>query len=255
MHNQIDQLCQFKRIVRDLICDESHRSRSIKVVSRAFVYAAGEKDAKVYCIESGQVKLVSFTPEGREYVLAIRNEGDIFGELCLSGELARTEAAVAMRDTCMHAISYDILLEILKSESLLEGMVHYLACCSAQQQETITSLLVANSEQRLAKILLEHTSQYSGNCGCGIAIVPRILHVDLAAMVGTTRSRIGFFLKRFRRCGLIEVNADHSLSIEVEKLKAFVRSSLWTEEPQENPYEFSNTPNTLSFRALESSKK
>lgn len=251
MVSPIDPHFQFKLKIRDLIREESQRSHTVKVPARAFVYTSGERDAMVYFIESGQIKLVLSTPEGREYVLAIRSAGDIFGELCLSGDLTRTETAVAMEDARLTAISYQDLLKLLRSESLLEGLIRYLACCSAQQQDTIGSLLAVNSEQRLAKVLLQLRSAGGTDHSRGTAVVPRILYEDLAAIVGTTRSRVGFFLKNFRERGLVAVNADRSLTISVEKLEVFARKSISREDAKADPYKNGRTQRTSSFPQLE----
>jgi CRP/FNR family transcriptional regulator, cyclic AMP receptor protein len=246
----VDPHFQFILKIRDLIREESQRSHTIKVPTRAFVYTSGGRDALVYFVESGQIKLVLTTPEGREYVLAIRNAGDIFGELCLSGDLIRAETAVAMEDTRLSAIYYQDLLNLLKGQSLLEGLIRYLACCNARQQDTIGSLLAINSEQRLAKVLLQLGSNGGANHSQGGAVVPRILHEDLAAMVGTTRSRVGFFLKNFRERGLVAVNADRSLTIAVEKLEVFAGKSLPREDAKADPYKNGRTQRTSSFPQL-----
>jgi CRP/FNR family transcriptional regulator, cyclic AMP receptor protein len=221
MQSQNDRLHEFKLKICSLIHEETHRSRSIRVAPGALVYVSGDRDAKVYCIESGQIKLSLYTPEGREYVLAMRNSRDLFGELCLSGEFTRTETAMAVQDTRLKAMHYRDLLTLLKGESLLEDFIQFLACCNAEQQKTIGSLLIENSEQRLAKVLLRLGAPFDADCARGRTTVARILHEDLAAMVGTTRSRIGLFLKRFRDLGLIEVNADRSLTLKTEMLHEF----------------------------------
>jgi CRP/FNR family transcriptional regulator, cyclic AMP receptor protein len=225
----VNQLCNFKLKIRDLIREEKQWSRTITVAARTSIYISGEQNATVYVIESGQVKLVLPTPEGREYVMALRATGDIFGELCLSGQAMRAETAVATQDSRLYAITYHALLKILRDKSLLEELIKYLACCIAQQQEAIGSLLAANSEQRLAKLLLQLGSMFGADCRRGLMLVPRILYEDLAAMVGTTRSRVGYFLGHFREIGLIEINADRSLTIETEKLEAFLRKGSFTE--------------------------
>jgi CRP/FNR family transcriptional regulator, cyclic AMP receptor protein len=230
MQCQKSKLYQFKIKIHALARQESRRNRMIKVSPGAVVYVSGDRDAMVYSVESGRIKQVLNTPEGREYVLAIRSTGDIFGELCLSGELTRSETAIAMHDTQLHAIPYEDLLKLLKAECLLEDLIWYLACCNAAQQETIGSLLTENSERRLARLLLQLGSPLSGNNSHGKVAVPRMLHEDLAAMIGTTRSRIGFFLSRFKEQGILEVNADRSLTIEAEKLDQFVQQNAFIED-------------------------
>jgi CRP/FNR family transcriptional regulator, cyclic AMP receptor protein len=228
MQSRNDKIYNFKLVIHDLICREPRLDRTIKVAQGAFIYSSGSRDAMVYSIESGQIKLVLFTPEGRKCVLAVHAAKDVFGEHCLSGELLRQESAMAMQDTHLHAIYYSDLLKLLKGESRLEELVQYLACCNAMQQEVIGSLLTENSEQRLAKVLLQLGTPPGTNNSNGQAIISGILQDDLAAMVGTTRSRVGLFLKRFRELGYIELNADHSLTIKSEMLEKFARQNAFT---------------------------
>jgi CRP-like cAMP-binding protein len=255
MLDQANKLHQFKLRIRDLIREESHWSHPIKVSARSCVYVAGEQDEMVYSIESGRIKLVLTTPEGREYVMAICPEGDLFGELCLSGELTRRETAVAIQDTRLIAIPYLELLKILQGKSLLEELIQYLVRCIARQQEVLGSLLSANSEQRLAKVLLQLGVIVGAECYCGTTVVPRILYEDLAAMVGTTRSRVGYFLKHFRELGLIEVNEDRSLTIETDKLDAFAANSLFLAEEKAEVYRNEWRRRDSSFLQLKELKK
>jgi len=255
MSGQANKLYDFKQRIRDLIREESQWSHTTKVSARACVYVTGEQDEMVYSIESGQIKLVLSTPEGREYVIAIRTAGDLFGELCLSGELTRRETAVAIQDTRLNAIPYLDLLKILQGKSLLEELIQYLAHCIAQQQEILGSLLSANSERRLAKVLLQLGAIVGAECYCGATVVPRILHEDLAAMVGTTRSRVGYFLKHFRELGLIEVNEDRSLTIEIDKLDAFAANSPFLVEEKADVYSNEWRRPTLSLSRLKDFRK
>ena len=225
MHFKIDGQHRFKLQIWDAIQDELRLTHILNVGKGDCVYVSGQRDECVYCIESGQVKLVFFTPEGRECVLAIRTEGDIIGELCLAGQRLRAQTAVVMNDSRIKAIPYLALLKVLKDKSLLEGMIQYLAGCIAEQQEMIGLLLSANSEQRLANMFLRLGAVFGTSDSRGNITIPRILFEDLAAMVGTTRSRVGFFIKQFHANGLVNVNADHSLTLEAEKLRNFAARS------------------------------
>ena len=107
----------------------------------------------VYFIESGQVKLLMLSPEGRECLLAIHTAGDIFGELCLSGLGARLETATAMEETILKQISCPKFFARLGRDALFEGFVRYLAVRIADQQQVIANLVTVDSEQRLGKTL------------------------------------------------------------------------------------------------------
>ena len=220
MHSSIDLPRQFRLTIRDAIRDNPQMTRAVHAARRRCIYMSGERDASVYCIDSGKVKLALYTQEGRECVLAVRAEGDIFGELCLSGWGARVESAVAMEEVHLKAMHYLSLMKILRGASLLEDLVHYLAGCIAEHEEFIASLLSLKSERRLAEVLL-HLGTACTPEAHGKIVAPRILYTDLAAMVGTTRSRVGFFIKHFQERGLIEVNPDQSFTLDVAKLRRF----------------------------------
>ncbi len=227
--SQFDLLHQFSLKIREIIGREPLLCRRIKVFRRACVYASGDRDAKIYYVERGRIKLELLTRDGRECVLAIRATGDIFGELCLSGRLTRVESAVAMEEAQLIAVPYLGLLKLLRGESLFENFVQYLVGCIAEMQEDIATLLTGNSEHRLAKVLLQLAEEVGTGGPCSTTLfVPRILYQDLAAMVGTTRSRVGFFLKQFQERGLVVVNEDHSLMLDAARLREFAAGKALT---------------------------
>ena len=117
----------FKKQMRDSLQREIRNSRAIEIPKHANVYICGEQDEMVYFIESGQVKLIMVSPEGKECLLAIHASGDVFGELCLSGIAGRLETATAMEDTRLKKLPSAKFLKRLAADSLLEGFVKYLA--------------------------------------------------------------------------------------------------------------------------------
>ena len=104
--------------------------------------------------ESGQIKLLLLSSEGKQCLLTLHSEGDIFGELCLSGLGARHETATAMKETILKQIPCSQFLARLNRDALFEGFVRYLAVRIADQQKVITNLVTVDSEQRLGKTLL-----------------------------------------------------------------------------------------------------
>ena len=219
------QADRFKQRVRESFrkqCLQCLGCRTVRIAKRDFVYTSGQRDAMVYLIESGQVKLVLPTPEGKECLLSIRMEGDIFGELCLTGQNARLETAVAMEETTLRQIPIRNFLTCLRQESLLEGLVQYLALRISEQQEVIAMLATESSEQRLAKTLL-HLGEIMGRNDTGrMRIEHRISHEELSRMVGTTRPRVGIFLKKFRELGLIRLTAGRFLVIDEARLRDYM---------------------------------
>jgi CRP/FNR family transcriptional regulator, cyclic AMP receptor protein len=214
----------FKKQMHESLKREVRNSRAIKIAKHANVYTIGEQDEMVYFIESGQVKLLMLSSEGKECLLAIHASGDVFGELCLSGLAGRLETATAMEDTLLKKVPCDRFLERLATDSLLEGFVKYLAVRVADQQAVIANLVTVDSEQRLGKTLL-HLAGQLGKKGPGsIRIELRISHEELSEMIGTTRPRISVFMQRFRNLGLIEYSEEHYLTVKEDKLTAYLVS-------------------------------
>jgi CRP-like cAMP-binding protein len=212
----------FKIRMQAAIRNQSPGVRLLKVARHGHVYTSGQRDATVYLIESGRIKLVLPTPEGKNCLLAIRTAGDIFGELCLSGNAVRPETAAAMQDVILRQVSCNSFLAGLRQESHLESLVQHLAARIAEQQEVIAMLTTENSEQRLAETLLHLGRTLGSNGSSAMCIGQRISQEELADMVGTTRSRIGAFLKRFRQLGLVSLSESRCLIICEDKLTNYI---------------------------------
>ena len=222
MIQETPQADRFKQQLRDSLVNETHNSRSFKIAKHNHVYNFGDQDKMVYFIESGQIKLLMLSPEGRECLLAIHAAGDIFGELCLSGKGARLETAMAMEETIVKQIPCSKFFARLNRDSLFEGFVQYLAVRIADQQQVIANLVTVDSEQRLGKTLLQLARKLGKKDPWSIRIDLKISHEELSEMVGTTRPRISLFMQRFRNLGLIETNADHFLLIKEQKLTDYL---------------------------------
>lgn len=222
MIEEYPQVDAFKQKLRDSLRLETLNSAAIKITSNATVYSRGDKDEKVYFIESGQIKLLMLATEGRECILAIHAAGDVFGELCLSGLEARAETAVAMEETVLKQIPCNRFFTRLQDASLFEGFVQYLAVRIADQQQIIANLVTVDTEQRLGKTLLRLGRTMGKRDPHSIRIELKITHEELSNMVGTTGSRVSIFMQRFHNLGLIETNADNFLVIKEVKLADYV---------------------------------
>jgi CRP/FNR family transcriptional regulator, cyclic AMP receptor protein len=222
MIQQTPQAEEFKQQLRDSLQRETLNSRAVKIARHANVYNCGDQDEMVYFIETGQVKLLMLSSEGRECILAIHTAGDIFGELCLSGLGARLETATAMKQTSLKQIPCSQFFARLSRDSLFEGFVRYLAVRIADQQQVIANLVTVDSEQRLGKTLLQLARTLGKKDPRSIRIELKISHEELSEMVGTTRPRISLFMQRFHNLGLIETNKDHFLIIKENKLTDYL---------------------------------
>ncbi|HXK27192.1 MAG TPA: Crp/Fnr family transcriptional regulator [Candidatus Binatia bacterium] len=219
---QTPQADEFKRQLRDSLQRETLNSGAIKIARHANVYTCGDQDEMVYFIESGQIKLLMLSAEGKECLLAIHSGGDIFGELCLSGLGARLETATAMKATTLKQIPCSKFFARLSHDSLFEGFVRYLAVRIADQQQVIANLVTVDSEQRLGQTLLQLARTMGKKDPRSIRIELKISHEELSEMVGTTRPRVSLFMQRFHNLGLMETNRDRFLIIKEKKLTDYL---------------------------------
>jgi CRP-like cAMP-binding protein len=222
MIEKVPQPNRFALQIRDLFRNESFHSRTIRVGKHDRIYTCGDRDEMIYCIESGQVKLTLLSPEGKECLLAIHTAGDIFGELCICGQSLRPDTATAMKEATIRKMPYRTFLNLLRRESLLEGMVEYLAVRISEQQQVIRTLITTSSEPRLAITLLRLGRRLGKTDLCNTCINQKISHEELAGMVGTTRPRIGIFLKKFRELGMVELNQNRCLVIKEKEIKQYL---------------------------------
>lgn len=215
---------RFKSEIRRSLLKATKNSRSVTVEKNNQVYRVGDQRETVYFIESGQIKLVMLSAEGKECMIGVHGSGDVFGELCLSGLGGRLETATAMEDCSLKEIRSDKFLARLTRDSLLEGFVKYLTVRIADQQQVIANLVTVDSEHRLGETLLQLGRKFGKKDPRSIRIELRISHEELAAMVGTTRPRISVFMQRFRNLGLIESSIEHHLIIKERKLTNYLQS-------------------------------
>ena len=222
MIQETPQSDKFKLQMGESLRQETLHSRAVSIPKNDNIYTCGDSDELVYFVESGQIKLLMLSPEGRECLLAIHTTGDIFGELCLSGLGARLETATAMEDTVVKQIPCQQFFSRLERDKLFPGFVQYLTVRIADQQQVIANLVTVDSEQRLGKTLLSLARTLGKKDPRSIRIELKITHEELSEMVGTTRPRISVFMQRFKNLGLIEINADHFLIIKENKLSSYL---------------------------------
>ena len=222
MMQQTPQADLFIQPLRDCLRRKVRGARTITIAKHENLYICGEPGDTVYFIESGQVKLVMVSSEGRECIFAIHGAGEVFGELSLSGSGERVETATAMEETALKVIPAAQFFALLSQNRLLEGFVRYLAVRIAEQQQVIAHLVTVDSEQRLGKTLLQLARSLGNQGADSLRIEHKITHEELSEMVGTTRSRVSVFMQRFRNLGLIETSAEHFLVIKEKKLADYL---------------------------------
>jgi CRP/FNR family transcriptional regulator, cyclic AMP receptor protein len=185
------------------------------------VYTSGQRDDRIYLIEEGQVEIVAYSNNGKRCILSVQVEGEVFGEL---GTIARSrlETARAMGRTVLRVIPAARLQAALDETGLAKDFALHLLNRLHHQERAIANMVMLNSEQRLAVVLLELGRKVGRRHGTELRIEQRITHEDLAAMVGTTRSRIGLFLKAFHAQGFLALNDTPYLSVNERCLERYV---------------------------------
>ena len=170
------------------------------------IFVQGDPSDCVFYIQKGKVKLTVVSRSGKEATIGILNEGDFFGEGCLTGQPLRMCSATAMTDCSVMRIDKTYMMEVLHREHAFSDMfVAYLLTRNIRYEEDLVDQLFNSSEKRLARVLL--LLAHFGKDGKPEAVIPKLSQESLAEMVGTTRSRVSFFMNRFRELGLIDYNS------------------------------------------------
>ena len=171
------------------------------------IFVQGDSSDAVFYIQKGKVRLTVVSQSGKEATIGILNEGDFFGEGCLAGQTLRLFSATAMTDCSVMRIDKKSMIEVLHREHAFSDMfVAYLLTRNIRYEEDLVDQLFNSSEKRLARMLL--LLAHFGKEGKAEVLVPKISQESLAEMVGTTRSRVSFFMNRFRTLGFIDYNSE-----------------------------------------------
>jgi CRP-like cAMP-binding protein len=179
---------------------------------RQTIFAQGDSSDAVFYIKEGKVKLTVVSEIGKEATIAILSEGAFFGEGCLTGQALRLCSATAMTDCSVMKIDKKSMMEVLHREHAFSDMfVAYLLARKIRYEEDLVDQLFNSSEKRLARLLL--LLAHFGKEAKAEVLVPKISQEMLAEMVGTTRSRVSFFMNRFRKLGFIDYRAGDALEV------------------------------------------
>jgi CRP/FNR family transcriptional regulator, cyclic AMP receptor protein len=169
------------------------------------VFRQGEIADKVFYIQKGRIKVVVLSELGKEAVVGILEPGQFFGEGCLNGHPLRVATTTAMEDCVITAITKDAMLETLHREPTFSALfMTYLLSRNSRIEEDLVDQLFNSSEKRLARLLL--LLAHFGKEGRPQPISMDVSQETLAEMIGTTRSRVSFFMNKFRKLGLISYN-------------------------------------------------
>lgn len=187
----------FKRLDAQTITEDYRNRQSI--------FTQGDKADAMFYIRSGNVKLTVASKSGKKAILAILRAGDCFGEGCLARQSSRISTATAIRASSIARVKRSAIVRILQREPAFARLfISYLLFRIGRIEEEFVDQIFNSSEKRLARILVllsDFRSQSNTK-----AILPNVSQETLAEMVGTTRSRISYFMNRFREKGFIDYN-------------------------------------------------
>jgi CRP/FNR family cyclic AMP-dependent transcriptional regulator len=186
--------------------------KTLSFPKNQMVFSQGDSSDAVFYIQKGRVRLSVVSKKGKEATIGVLNEGNFFGEGCLAGQPLRMCSATAMTDCTLMRIDKKSMMEVLHREHAFSDMfVAYLLTRNIRYEEDLVDQLFNSSEKRLARILL--LLAHFGKDGKPEIVIPKISQESLAEMVGTTRSRVSFFMNRFRKLGFIDYDGGSGLQV------------------------------------------
>ena len=178
----------------------------LAVPKKHVIFAQGDSADAVFYVQKGKVRLTVVSQIGKEATIAIVNENNFFGEGALAGQVLRMGSAAAMTDCELLRVDKKAMMNALHREHAFSDMfVAYLLARNIRYEEDLVDQLFNSSEKRLARVLL--LLAHFGKEGVPQTVVPQMSQETLAEMVGTTRSRVSFFMNRFRKLGFIDYSS------------------------------------------------
>jgi CRP-like cAMP-binding protein len=174
------------------------------------VFSQGDPADAVFYIQKGKIELKVVSQQGKEAVIAILGPGDFFGEGCLAGQPLRMATAGAISECAIIRLEKPAMIRMLHDEpAFSELFVAYLLARNIRVEADLVDQLFNSSEKRLARLLL--LLAHFGKEGKPEPVIPKVSQETLAEMIGTTRSRVSFFMNKFRKLGFIEYNGGLSV--------------------------------------------
>ena len=178
------------------------------------IFSQGDAAESVMYVQKGGVKLSVLSKTGREAVVAMLGPGDFFGEGCLAGQALRIGSASAITPSTVLVIAKNQMTKVLHEQhALSDRFIAHMVSRNVRIEQDLIDQLFNSSEKRLARALLL-LARY-GKQDRPKQVVPKISQETLSEMVGTTRSRVNFFMNKFKRLGFIEYNGNLDAGIQI----------------------------------------
>jgi CRP/FNR family cyclic AMP-dependent transcriptional regulator len=177
----------------------------LAVAKKQVIFTQGDAADSVFYLQKGRVRLTVVSKTGKEATIGLLTEGSFFGEGALAGQLQRMGSAAAISECELLRVEKKAMMNALHREHAFSDMfVAYLLARNIRYEEDLVDHLFNSSEKRLARVLL--LLAHFGKEGVPETVVPKVSQEVLAEMIGTTRSRVSFFMNRFRKLGFIHYN-------------------------------------------------
>jgi CRP/FNR family cyclic AMP-dependent transcriptional regulator len=190
----------------------------LEVGINRIIFLQGERADSVYYVKQGTVKLAVTSEEGKDAIFALAEAGELFGEGCLAGQPLRMASAIALTDCTLIRIDRTVMTNLLRDKHpVAELFLQHLLRRNSRYEEDLVDQLFNTSEKRLARslLLLAHV----GEGGKSESVKAKVNQETLAQMVGTTRSRISYFMNKFRQRGLVDYNCRGELMVTSKLLR------------------------------------
>jgi CRP/FNR family cyclic AMP-dependent transcriptional regulator len=202
--------------------------RILTVAKGRSVFSQGDAADTVFYLQKGRVKLVVVNDEGKEAVVGIVDSGQFFGEGCLKGQTLHIGTTSTLEESVITAITKSAMIAALHDHpKLSEVFMAFLLTRNGRIEADLIDQLFNSSEKRLARLLLLMAN--FGKEGNPQPIIPKISQETLAEMIGTTRSRVSFFMNKFRKLGFIDYNG--RIEVHNSLLHAVLHDKLHGDEP------------------------
>jgi CRP/FNR family transcriptional regulator, cyclic AMP receptor protein len=190
---------------RTFLKQVGHGKSNLKCLKKQILFSQGDKADAVFYIQEGLVKLTVVSQQGKEAIIAVLEKGSFFGEGCLAGQLVCMATATVAEDSTLVRIEKAAMIRALHDEpDFSELFLAHLLARNIRVQEDLVDQLFNTSEKRLARVLL--LMAHFGKEGKPEPVVPKVSQEMLAEMIGTTRSRVSFFMNKFRKLGFVYYN-------------------------------------------------
>ena len=178
---------------------------TLTCLKKQLLFSQGDAADAVFYIQTGKVKLSVVSQQGKQAVIAILEKGSFFGEGCLAGQLVCMATATTAEDATLVRIDKPVMIRVLHDDpAFSELFLAYLLGRNIRIQEDLVDHLFNSSEKRLARVLL--LLAHFGKEGKPEPVVPKVSQEMLAEMIGTTRSRVSFFMNKFQKLGFVHYN-------------------------------------------------